>query len=40
VGVIFQDHSARGCSETSRHPGGLTLSSYDWDVSVSKSFLV
>jgi hypothetical protein len=25
--VVFQDHSARGFSETCRHPGGLASSS-------------
>jgi integrase len=38
--VVFQDHSTRRFSETFRHPGGLELSSYGLDVSVSKSFLV
>jgi hypothetical protein len=40
TGVVFQDHSARGFSETFRHPGGLESSSYGLKVCVSKSFLV
>jgi hypothetical protein len=38
--VVFQDHSARGFSETFRHPDGLESSSYGLKVCVSKSFLV
>ena len=39
-GVVFQDHSTRAIQKHPAIPGGLVSSSYDRDVSVSKSFLV
>ena len=35
--VVFQDHSARGFSETFRHPGG-DGSSYEGDVTETSPF--